>query len=144
VIPYTAGEPVVVCVDPGEADGIYTAPWGAIYTTPWGEVSPVTPEAVPGKPGHIKAGHLMFIESDMVEELLADGTLRDTTEGCLITATTDGNRVFFHVFAPNGHWVWALHECVFHHRFDHGSDYLCGDDEDDGDPSRMLLGVFPD
>jgi hypothetical protein len=131
VIPYTAGEPVVVRVDDGDADGIYTAPWGAIYTTPWGKVSPVTPEAIPGKPGHIKAGHLIFIGSDVVEELLASGKTIVIPEG-LLAATTDGNRVFLHQWALNGHWVWVLHECVF-------------DDDDQSDETpRTLLGVFPD
>ena len=135
-------EPVVVRVD--DADEIDAPPWRAVYTTLWGKVSPLTPEPVPGKPGHMKAGHLTFIGADLVEELLAEGGLQEATEGCLITATTDGNRVFFHVYALNGHWVYELHECIFHHHFDHSPDYLCDDDDDDDSAVRTLLGVFPD
>ena len=93
----------------------------------------------------MKAGHLTFIGSDIIERLLAGDTpIVDSTYRCLYTATTDGSRVFFHIWAENGHWVWVLHECVFHHHFDHGPDYLYDDDDDDDDPGRSLLGVFPD
>ena len=133
MIPYTTGEPVVVRVDLGDADGKTTAPWGVIYSTPWGEVTPVTPEGIPGKPGYMKAGHLTFVASDLVEKLLAarGKTIRDATEDCLLAATTDGSRAFLHVWAENGHWVWVLHQCVF-------------DDGDQPEDLGILLGVFPD
>ncbi len=61
----------------------------------------------------MKAGHLTFVGSDWIEALLATGkTIRDTM-GCLIAATTDGSRVFLHVWAENGHWVWVLHRVRF-------------------------------
>ncbi len=93
----------------------------------------------------MKAGHLTFITSDIIETLLAcDTSIIDSTFGCLLAATTDGPRVLFHVSAPNGHYVWELHECVFYYGY--GSDYHNYDYDDlcDDDPVRNLLGLFPD
>lgn len=148
---YRCSEPVVFHLgDPSDPDDFYT---------PWGVPSP--PEAIPGRSGHIMAGHLIVISSDWVEYLLAIGkTIPDATgcldwaekfltdseptldtTGCLVGATADGPRVFFHLFAENGHYVWELHEFVF--RWGYGpDDYVYNDQSDD--PVRSLLGVFPD
>ena len=134
---HIAGEPVVVHMGPSDPDG------EPVITTPWGVTSPVTVDGIPGKPGHMKATPLTFIGSDIIERLLAGDTpIIDSDYRCLFTATIDGPRVFFHIWAPNGHWVWELHECVY--AYGYGSDYdnydyddLC-DDRSGSEPLRSL------
>ena len=36
--------------------------------------------------------------------------MRHDPEGYYYSVTTDGDRVFLHVWAENGNWVWVLHE----------------------------------
>ena len=123
-------EPVIVHLGDPSADGL---------DTPWGVPGGVAED--PEKPGHFKADHLMFIDSDWIEHLLAKDAPVLGSMNCLIHATRDGGRVFFHVWAPNGdHWVWQMHECIY--RFGYPEDYVYDDQSDD--PVRTLLGCFPD
>ena len=118
VIP--CGESVVLHYDP-ETD---------TYSTIWGEITPPLPTAIPGTPDHIAAGHQTLATLQMLEGLLTRGPERfDQCEGTL-SATTDGSRVFLHLEAENGHWVWLMFPA-------HWSD---GSDPD----GEWFVGVFPD
>jgi hypothetical protein len=112
--------------------------WDSTLRTPWGEAEwcrPL-PQPVPGKPGHVQVGHLMVFPAEDAGELLASGEMRHDPEGYYYSVTTDGDRVFLHVWAENGNWVWVLHEM----RVDRGDRcFFLGHD-----PDRWLLGVFPD
>lgn len=109
------------------------------FVTKWGEIDEARPDnlaaVVTWSPqlgdfhlDHVEARHLCLSHTDFIEELLATGE-PIYVFGCACTATTEGNRVFLWVEAPNGHWCWEMFPAHW---------------SDGGGPYNQMVGVWRD